>query len=284
MESTLSLSSWSAARKGIILILLLLILLPFLYVSLPHGLDWHETYRPAALAVLHGQSPYTVEIYYAAPWAAWLLIPIAVLPTPLGQMLIFLAGVTAYVFILRRLNAPPASMLLFLSSAAVIGCLINGNIEWLALLGAVLPPPIGLIFLAIKPQVGFGLGVYWLVTTWRERGAQAVVVTFAPITLLLLLSFLLYGLWPLRFSQTVAWSTDNVSLFPYGVALGLPILVQACRTREPRAALASGPFFSPYVIHFTWACMLVYLLQKPRLLLAAVLALWVPIVVKTFFT
>lgn len=283
MESALSLSRWSGTKKMLVLILLVLILLPFLYVSLPHNLDWHDTYRPAALAVLHGQSPYTVEIYYAAPWAAWLLIPIAVLPTGLGQMVIFLTGLMTYVFLLRRLGAPPVSMLLFMSSAAVIGCLINGNIEWMALLGAVLPPQIGLIFLAVKPQVGFGLGVYWLITIWRERGFRQVVITFAPVTALLLLSFLLYGLWPLRFSQTVAWSSDNVTLFPYGVVLGLVILVQALRTGDSRAALASGPFFSPYVIHFTWAAMLAYLLPKPRLLLAAVLALWVPIVLKTFF-
>ena len=146
MESALSLSTWSGAKKVVALMLLVMILLPFLYVSLPHGLDWHDTYRPAALAVLRGQSPYTFEIYYAAPWAAWLLIPIAVLPTALGQMMIFLAGVAAYIYIAYRFGATPFSLILFLSSAAVIGCLINGNIEWLPLLGAVLPPqslPIG---------------------------------------------------------------------------------------------------------------------------------------------
>ena len=52
MEAALSISTWSGARKTLVLFLLVLILLPFLYVSLPHGLDWHDTYRPAALAVL----------------------------------------------------------------------------------------------------------------------------------------------------------------------------------------------------------------------------------------
>jgi hypothetical protein len=282
MDSALSLSTWSGARKTLVLTLLVLILLPFLYASLPHGLDWHDTYRPAALAVLHGQSPYTVEIYYAAPWAAWLLIPFAVLPTSLGQMMIFLSGVAAYTYIAWRLGAPPVSLFLFLSSAAVIGCLINGNIEWLPLLGAVLPPQIGLILLAVKPQVGLGLGLYWLITIWRQRGFREVVITFAPVGVLLLLSLLLYGLWPLRFSQTVAWSSDNVTLFPYGIGIGLVLLVRAFQTRDSGAALASGPLFSPYVIHFTWACLLVYFLQKPKLLLAAVIALWIPIVLKTF--
>ena len=283
METLFSPAHWPVSKKTILLILLAPVLLWLLYVSLPHNLDWHDTYRPAALAVLRGQSPFTVEIYYAAPWAAWLLIPIAVLPTPIGQMMMFLVGVAAYTYIVLRLGAPPVSRLLFMSSAAVIGCLINGNIEWMALLGAVLPPQIGLIFLAIKPQVGLGLAVYWLVTIWRDQGFRRMVITFAPVTVLLLLSFLLYGLWPLRFSQTVAWSSDNVTLFPYGIVLGIVILVQALRTADARAALASGPFFSPYVIHFTWACMLVYFLQKPKLLLLAVLALWVPIVLKTFF-
>ncbi len=266
----------------LLLIGLLLLLLPALAGALPYALDWHHTYRPAALAVIEGESPYTVPIYYAAPWAAWLLIPIAILPTEVGRAVIFLAGVAAYAYIAHRLGARPFALVVFLCSAAVIGCLINGNIEWLPLLGVVMPPQVGLLLLAIKPQVGIGLGIYWMVMIWREHGFRRVVWTFAPVTALLLLSLLLYGLWPLRFSQTIAWSTDNPTLFPYGVALGLVILGQAIRTGDEKAAIASGPLLSPYVLHFTWAGLLVYFLEKPKLLVLAVLLLWVPIVIKAF--
>ena len=253
-----------------------------LFFWMPYGIDWHWTYRPAALAVLGGESPYSVEIYYAAPWAAWLLIPIAVLPTMVGRVAIFLLGVAAYTYTAWKLGARRGPSLLFLCSTAVIGCLINGNIEWMALLGIVCPPWLGLILLAVKPQVGAGLGVYWLVTIWREHGFKKVILTFTPVTVLLIVSVLLYGLWPLRFSQTVAWSTSNGTLFPYGIILGVVILAEALRRRHSRAALASGPFFSPYVLSFTWIAMLAYLLDRPRLLAVAVVVLWIPTLLEAF--
>jgi hypothetical protein len=276
MEHRLPLLTWSIAPKYILLGVLLLSLLSLLYFSVPYGLDWQHTYRPAALAIVQGKSPYSVSIYYAAPWAAWMLIPIAVLPSIMGRMVLFLLGLASYMCIVYRLGTKSFSAIIFLCSPAVIGCLINGNIEWLALLGAALPPQIGLILLAIKPQVGIGLGMYWFVTIWREQGLKKLLWTFAPVGTVLTLSFLMYGWWPLRFSQTISWSTANDSLFPYGVILGCGMLIEALRKRDMKAALASGPLLSPYVLSFTWAATLVYLLKKPKLLIVAVIALWIP--------
>lgn len=47
---------------------------------LPPGIDWRDTYRPAALAIVSGRSPYNVDIYFAAPWALLPLAPFALLP------------------------------------------------------------------------------------------------------------------------------------------------------------------------------------------------------------
>lgn len=271
-------------RKLLLLSLLLLILLPILSTAVPNGHDWRDTYQPAAMAVLQGRSPYSVEIYYAAPWAAWLLVPVAVLPSLWGRMLLFLISLAAYMLTAYRLGAKPLAILVFLGSSPVIGCLFNGNIEWMPLLGAVLPPQIGLILMAVKPQIGAGLGLYWLITIGREQGIRKVIKTFAPVSILLLISFRFYGFWPLRFSQAVAWNPHNSSLFPYGVGLGLILLLQALRTREPKTALASGPFLSPYVLLFTWAATLTALLHKPKVLALAVLILWIPVVAKLFLS
>src|SRR5262245_62932909 len=71
--------------------------------------DWKNTYRPAALAVAHGRSPYTVEIYYAAPWAVIPLIPFALLPERFGYVLFFLFGLSTFTFIAYKLGAKPIS-------------------------------------------------------------------------------------------------------------------------------------------------------------------------------
>lgn len=282
MENTVTQSTSSKTGKYLALAVLLLVLLCSLYFTVPNGEDWHDVYRPAARAVLEGKSPFSVGTYYAAPWAAWLLIPLAVLPDVIGRMALFLISLAAYTFIAYRLGARPLSVAIFLGSSVVVGCLLEGNIEWLALLGAVLPPPIGLIFLAIKPQVGMGLALYWFITIWCEQGFRKVVLTFMPVSIILILSFLFYGLWPLRFSQgIIALDTANSSLLPYGGALlGIVFLIVALRNRDSKAALAAGPLFSPYVLLFTWAAMLVYLLPKPKLLIIPVVVLWIPFILR----
>jgi hypothetical protein len=173
-------------------------------------------------------------------------------------------------------------LVIFLGSPVVIGCLFEGNIEWLALLGVVLPPQIGLIFLAAKPQFGLGLALYWLITIWIEQGFRKVIQTFAPVTILLMLSFLMYGFWLLRLPKAmIALDTANSSLLPYGGALlGVFLLVMALRNRDSKAALAAGPLFSPYVLLFTWAAALVYFLPKPKLLIVLVILLWIPFVLR----
>jgi len=266
--------------KRLLLLCLVLVTLPILYTNLPVGIDWRDTYQPAALAVLHGQSPYVVEIYYAAPWAAWAMVPFAVLPYQLGRLITFLVGLGAFGYIAWRLGAKPLVMVLFLCSAAVVGCLNNGNIEWMPLLGIVLPPQIGLIFLAVKPQVGVGLGVYWLITIWNEKGWHEVTRVFAPVSVLLVISIALYGFWFLRFRQTLAWSVDNTSTGFYGAAVGAIFLIRAIRSKDERMALASGPLLSPYALQFTWSALLIYLLDKPLELLVVVIILWIPVILR----
>lgn len=247
---------------------------------LPVGIDWRDTYRPAALAMLRGESPFSVEIYYAAPWALVPLMPMAVMPYALGRALTFVLGLAAFAYAGHRLGGRGWTLVIFMCSAAVVGCLNNGNIEWMPLLGAVLPPQWGLILLAVKPQVGVGLGAFWMVTIWRREGLGAVVRTFAPVTLLTLASFALYGLWPLRFGQTVAWSMDNTSLGWYGMALGWVVLARAIGKEDEGLALASGPLLAPYVLQFTWSAVLVYLLKRPMELAGAVGLMWVPVILR----
>jgi hypothetical protein len=266
----------------IILGILATLTIPALYFLLPVGLDWRNTYRPAALAMLAGKSPYSVEIFYAAPWSLIPLLPFAVLPYSIGRLGVFILGLMAFAYIPFKLHAKPPALIIFLLSAAVIGCLNNGNIEWMPMLGILLPPQIGLIFLAVKPQVGIGLGLFWIITILRDTGIKETIKVCLPVTTLTIISFALYGFWPLRFNQTLAWSMDNTSLGLYGYFIGACILLRSIRRNNSSMALAAGPFLSPYVLQFTWASVLIYLLNKPAELLAAVILLWMPVLLRVF--
>src|ERR1051325_6552302 len=97
------------------------------------ALDWTENYGPAALAVWHGTSPYTVDHFFAAPWAVIPLIPFALLPYSIGRWYLFIAGVCAYAFTAYRLGAKPLTLAFFFLSYPVLADLTNGNFESVSL-------------------------------------------------------------------------------------------------------------------------------------------------------
>jgi hypothetical protein len=274
--------------KIAILIILISILAYVLSTSLPDlGYDWTHTYRPAALAMAHGESPYTVDIYYAAPWAVLPLIPFALLPEKLGIAAIFLLGLFAFAYVAYTLNPKPAVIILFMLSAPVVGCLIWGNIEWMPLLGLVLPAPIGLIFAVIKPQVGIGLIIYWFFHLMKTQGLIGTIKAFLPVTIITLLSFWLYGFWPLRFQDTLNLSSSsdaqyNITLWPYGIFAGIWLLYKALQHQKAETAIAASPFLSPYTLQYTWVTVLASVAHAPMELLLVSIGLWIPVVLRVF--
>jgi hypothetical protein len=249
------------------------------------GYDWTHTYRPAALAMARGESPYTVDIYYAAPWALLPLIPFALLPTQAGIICIFLLGLSAFAFIAYKLGAKPVSMIIFLLSASVVGCLLWGNIEWMPLLAIVLPAPIGLIFAVIKPQVGIGIVIYWFFKILKTEGMISVIKTFIPVSILTLLSFWMYGLWPLRFQQTLDLSNSstldyNSTIWPQGAFIGIWLVYKAIKSHQVKTATAASPFLSPYTLQYTWVAVLISVINKPMELLIISIGLWIPVALR----
>ena len=248
---------------------------------LPPGIDWQNTYRPAALALLAGRSPFDVEIYFAAPWALLPLLPFALLPAQVGRGALFVLGLLAFAYTGSRLGAKPVALAAFLLSPPVLHCLLNANIEWLPLLGFVLPPQIGLFFIAIKPQIGAAVGVFWLVEAWRRGGPKEVVRVFWPVSAALGISFLLFGLWPLRFQQTIALTQSyNASLWPLSIPVGLALLAAALRRRSLRPAMAASPCLSPYVLLHAWVGALAAILELPLETVVAVLGLWLVVLLR----
>ncbi len=269
--------------QGVLIFVLILVLIVLGSIYLPAGIDWRDTYRPATLAVISGKSPYSVDIFFSAPWGLIPFIPLALLPVNIGRAILLLIGIGSFAFTAYKLGAKPLAMTAFLLSPPVIHCLLNSNIEWLPLLGLIMPPQIGLFFIAIKPQIGIGVGIFWLIEAWRRKGFQEVIRVFWPITLTLLISFLLFGLWPLRFRDTMTLTRAyNASLWPSSIPVGLTLLVASIRTRNVRYALASSPCLSPYVLLHAWVGALVSIVSQPIETITAVVGLWILVIIRAF--
>lgn len=262
--------------KALILVVLALVALPGLYYSISVGQDWYQFYRPATLALIQGQNPYGIHDFHNAPWALIPFIPFALVPYQIGRTGFFLLSLACFFYIPYKLGAKPVSVILFVTSYPVISCLNGGGIEWLPMLAFVTPAPISLIFAAIKPQVGIGIGLYWLCESWRAGGVRTVIKNFLPVTFMLGASFLLYGFWIMTFmgkSQNVV-NVINISIFPYLVPVGSYLLWVAVKQRHARPAMAASPFFAPYHTLFSLAVPLVALLEHPRLFALISACLW----------
>lgn len=276
-------SQLTRRERGQLLLMgfLLIVVVVLATFYLPAGIDWTDTYRPAARLLLAGQSPYQMRIYYAAPWALLPLLPLALLPEAVGRAVLFIVGLGTFAYTAHRLGAGRLALAAFLVSPPVVHCLLNSNIEWLALVGVVLPPQWGLLFVSTKPQIGAGVALFWLWAAWRRGGAREVARIFWPVTAALLLSLALFGLWPLRFSDTLELThTYNASLWPSTIPVGLALLVAAARRQQVRFALAAGPCLSPYVLLHAWVGALAAVLPLPVETVAAVIGLWLLVILR----
>lgn len=185
---------WNRYKNTVLIVLVGIIIFILLaavmvkFVPAGYGVDWVYVYRPAALALLRGENPYEAAQFFAAPWGLIPLLPVALLPAEIGRVVIMLIAIIAFAYTTYRLGASPLTMSLFLLSPPVVHCILNANVEWIPLLGFVLPPPVGLFFISVKPQTGFAVAIFWFFEAWRIGGWRKTLRTFAPVTIAVLLS------------------------------------------------------------------------------------------------
>jgi hypothetical protein len=174
-------------------------------------------------------------------------------------------------------------MAIFLLSPPVVHTILNANIEWLTILGFAFPPSIGLFFVTIKPQTGFAVGIYWLFEAWRNGGIKQVVRVFTPVTAAFLVSFLLYGFWPLRMFGVIGYGANiNSSLWPMSIPIGLVLLIASIQRQNVYHAMSASPFLSPYVLFHAWSSAVIALINNPLQLSAAVIGLWILVAIRFF--
>jgi len=253
-------------------LLLLMIFSISAVLYLPPAVDW-ETFRPAARALVRGQNPYHVEAFNNPVWTLVPFIPFAFLPEQVGRGLLFVVAVGTFAYVAFRMGATPIQLGLFLVAPPLLHGLLNGNIEWLVLLGVTGAPRIGLFFVLIKPQVGLGIALFWLVDSFRAGGAREVVRVFTPVTVAFLGSFALFDMSQLRAIRLVGdyW---NASLWPYSLLPGLYLLYRAVQTRNVKPAIATSPMLSPYALFHSWIVVVVAVLGHTRLVAMIVGAMW----------
>ena len=246
------------------------------------GIDWHETFYPSLQKAVSGENPYDVPTFRNAPWTILVLFPFALFSKDVGGVLFFIASLAGYAWVAYRLKARPLAFVVFLFSPPVVYGLRMLNVDVLVLIGFVLPAPIGLFFILIKPQMGIVMALYWLAESWREGGVNKVIKTFAPVTVSLALSFVLFGNWIAGRQSDLLDSFWNASLWPWALPIGLVLAALSVRDRRKDYGMAASPFLSPYLAYHSWASVLVGILQHEFVLVITVVGMWIAGVIHYF--
>lgn len=211
-------------------------------------LDWFGTFYPATLNLLRGDSLNHLG-FFNPTYALAPLIPFALLG---NDSIYVLFSILAFGLIALRLNFKWWSILSIVLSPFILASVKYGNIEWLVLLGLIMPKPIGMIFLLIKPQMTFILVLYWI---YRAYGQRQVVKLIAPSIIAFGISFLLE---PSYITRMLMYANDhnaiaNFSLFPYGILVSFVLLVLVWKQRKDTFALSASAFLSPYITLTAWS-------------------------------
>lgn len=238
------------------------------------GIDWKETFYPAARAVLEGKSPYLVPTLRNAPWTILLLLPFALFSETAGGILFFIVSFGLYAWTAYRLKASRIALAVFLLSPPVVYGLKMLNVDVFVLIGFTLPASIGLFFVLIKPQMGIAMIPFWLVKAYQQGGVKQAVQTFMPVTIALALSFLLFGNWLSGKQTDLLVSFWNASLWPWAIPIGVVLLALALRDLRDDFAMAASPFLSPYLAYHSWVSVLAGLIRHDFEFMIAVGAMW----------
>lgn len=272
----------SRTRYLVIILVILFVLLVWAIYNLEGvGFEWGKVYRPAITELIAGKSPYTIGLLYNPPWILIPLIPLALLPEKLGAAVFFVIGLAAFSFLGFKMGAKPITLVFLIISYPVSLCLYRGQIDWLPLLGFLLPPQYGLFLVTAKPQLGIGIAVYWLIEAWRKAGIKQVLKVFTPVCIAYLASFALYGFWPLK-NEYNTQDLYQVSLWPISIPIGLVVLTQAIRTQKAGLSMVASPFLSPYVQAYSWVGAIFGLLPLQVETIVAVIGVWIWQIIRIF--
>ncbi len=248
------------------------------------NVDWNIAFYPATKLLLQGRNPYWIPFFHNPVWALIPLVPFALLGHSLGGALLFFFSLFTYAFVAYHFKGKPVALVALLLSPLVFYNQFLGNIDSLVLWGLLLPPPIGLFFIAIKPQIGIGIALYLAYSVWLEGGWRKLLLSFAPVTVALAISFLLFGNWVVSTSENVISANWNLSLFPWSIPIGLLLLFVAFRRRRLTVSLSASPFLAPYLSLGSWSIALFGLLDNNPLMVGSVFGLWLLYALRAMLT
>ena len=263
-------------KQKIIVVLLTIGISALIAILIPDYANDFTCFYEAGSAIASYQSPYSVDCYYSPVWVAILFSPLSVFTREIAYRVYAAILFGSYLFIIWKISKQDLVVSLIASfSPFVFMTMQYGNIDWLVLLGLISPKSLGLWLILTKPQMGFTLAILWAWKLYKDEGIKALFVTFTPVTIGLLVSFLL----GMRLPNPVNLSSWSADIWPFGLLLGIPALVIAFKNKDEYLALGTAPFLTPYIGPMSWAAILPIAMKSRKYITVAVVLSWLLIII-----
>ena len=228
--------------------------------------------------------PYNNVGFFNMPWTRIFLVPFTIPRFELGvfgQILLYFVLLSAVV---HRFSDSSVSstrqritLLIALCSPFAFDTAIEVNIDWIVVLGLLVPPAYSAPFILTKPQVALG---YVASFKW------ATIVRWTIVFLIVfLLSFLIWGAWPIdlyaRSQEYPIGVAVNVSpmniigLVP-SLLIAITLLLVAFVRKDAVVGIWGGIFLMPYIASYSILLPFTLLaIRFPRAMGVFTLALWI---------
>jgi hypothetical protein len=242
---------------------------------IPASVDWLGTFYNVAR---NPWDPYQFWAFINAPWTALLLMPMGFFSERVS------IGMNAYLnflivsLVIFKRGGNIVTWLLTITSLPFITILFTGAIEWIPIMAFLLPEAWGIPLLIAKPQTASMAGVIWFI---RARNKIRFVL---PTACVFLFSFLIWPNWPIRLFHnmnnlvvnSLGFLNVSFSPWPWGIPIGVILLVMAVKKSDDMQAAISTLFFAPYYAVHTVTLSFAFVTMRNRWLgLLAWILLWI---------
>lgn len=223
------------------------------------------------------QTPFAVAGFVNPPWLAVVMIPFATLPLPvavLAQVAIYFGAITCLVYVL---GGNWQAVAIALTSFVALDSTMETGIDWIVIVGLLLPMGWNAPFVFIKPQTALGYFAGVPLRNWLRLILGAAITG--------ILSLVMWGWWLPAILENIRLYTVSatVNLAPMAyltpfvsLPLGVFLLWQAYRRRDPLIGVLAWLFIVPYIALYS---LLVYLalfaVRYPRIALLISVVMWI---------
>ncbi len=248
------------------------------YFMKPDGGDWWLLFSQADIL-----DPYATRRFISPPFIPVLVSPFKLFGSwSLAVMMALTATLAAALVRDAHGKIDLFSLAAVYTSYPFMALIHTGQIEWIPLLGLATGGWLGAALIAMKPQAGLLAGLVWFIRSDQKLAYITMAVG------LLSVSFLIWGNWPASMLANMAEIPDTkrwpgimgVSIWPWGIPIGVALLVDAIRQAGLRnatvlailATLMLTPYFN--VQSMVGLIALAFPMIRKRAVLIAWILLW----------